>query len=191
MRMIILCKTYVGLAQGSASASVRNVLGKTRVLTRWRNRMNLRTFTTISAVSMLVLGGCVITTTDGNGGSAGSGGKDTASSSSSSGTAGSGGAAGAGVGGGGGAGGAGACAKTCAEAITNSTPVCDTSMASAELYKALATCSCDQAAADPMPGCKDVCGMNLCTGAAPDADCGKCVQTGNCSMAFGACSADL
>jgi hypothetical protein len=152
--------------------------------------MNLRTFTAVSAVSLLVLGGCIIETTPSNNGGGGSGATGGSSSSSSSGTAGTGGTAGAGVGGNAGAGGGPACAKTCGDAITDMVPVCDTSPASLDLYKALSACSCERASADPMPGCKEVCGDNLCTTAAPSADCGKCLQTGNCMAEFGTCAGD-
>jgi hypothetical protein len=153
--------------------------------------MNLRTFTAVSAVSLLVLGGCIIETTNTNDGGGGSGATGGGSSSSSSGTAGTGGTAGAGVGGNAGAGGAPACAKTCGEAVTDMVPVCDTSPASLDLYKALSACSCERAAADMMPGCKDLCADNLCTGGMPSADCGKCVQTSTCSTEFGACAGDI
>lgn len=153
--------------------------------------MNLRTFSAISAVSMLVLGGCIVvgnTPGGGNGGTGGTGGEGNATTSSS-------GTAGAGVGGAGGGtggtGGAPACAKTCAAAVTDGVPVCDTSPGSKMLYDELAQCSCERAAADPMPGCKEVCADNLCAGMDFTTDCGKCVQTGSCMPEFGACAGDL
>lgn len=180
------------LAQESGSATVGSVLVKLGCLPGGV-RMNLRTFSAISAVSMLLLGGCVIvggTPSGGGNGGGGNGGEGNTGNTTN--TGGKGGSAGAGVGGaGGGAGGAPACAKTCADAVTDGTPVCESSPASVALYDALAKCSCEQAAADPTPGCKDVCADNLCAGMDFTADCGKCVQTGACTMEFGACSSDF
>jgi hypothetical protein len=156
--------------------------------------MNLRTFSAISAVSMLVLGGCVIVgTTPNGGGNGGNGGEVTTGGNGGAGVGSTSSSSGGGAGGGtGGTGGAPACAKTCAEAITEGVAVCDSSPASLDLYNALAACSCDRAANDPMPGCKDLCGDNLCmAGGTPSADCGKCLQSGNCMAEFGACSSDL
>lgn len=144
-------------------------------------------------VAMTFLGGCRLypywtggDNGDGGGGSGGSGGDGSTSSSSGGGTA------GAGVGGMGGMGGsAPTCSKTCGDAITNGDAVCTDSPASLQLYQALAACSCERAAMDPMPGCKDVCADNLCAGADPSADCGKCVQSGSCAMEFGACAGDI
>jgi hypothetical protein len=80
--------------------------------------------------------------------------------------------------------------KSCAEAVTPGSmgDVCP-GTASEMLYNALADCSCAKDAA--MMGCKDVCGDNLCMGMDPSTDCGKCVQTGNCTAEFGACSGDI
>jgi len=151
--------------------------------------MNLRTFSAISAVSMLVLGGCVIVgTTPGGGNGGGGNGGDTVASSSSGDVGGQG---GAGVGGSGGGGGAPACAKTCGDAITDGTGVCDTSPASLALYQALAACTCERLSSDADPGCKDECAASTCAGADPDATCGECLQKGGCMDELGACSSDI
>jgi len=156
--------------------------------------MNLRTFSAISAVSMLVLGGCVIVgnTPGGGNGGGGSGGEVSTGGAGGKGVGGAGGAGVGGAGGGtGGTGGAPACVKTCAEATTVGAPVCESSPASKALYDELAKCSCERAAADPMPGCKDVCADNLCMGMDFTTDCGKCIQTGSCMPEFGACAGDI
>lgn len=184
--------TCAWLAPESGSATVGSVLVKLGCLPGGV-RMNLRTFSAISAVSMLVLGGCIVvgnTPGGGNGGGGNGGEGNTTNVSSSSGSAGAG-VGGAGGGAGGAGGGSGACAKTCADAVTDGVPVCESSPASVGLYDALAKCSCERAAADPMPGCKDVCADNLCAGLDFSMDCGKCVQTGSCATEFGACSSDF
>ena len=123
--------------------------------------MNLRTFATVGAVAMLVLGGCVVVGPDGDGGAAGTAGSGGDGNTGNTGGAG-GGTAGAGGGTAGAGGGTATCDKTCAEAITNGNPVCADSTASLPLYDALAACSCDRGAADTRARCKAYCGDNVC-----------------------------
>ena len=151
--------------------------------------MNLRTFVTVGAVAMLVLGGCVVVGSGGDGGAAGTAGSG-GDVGGNGGTAGSGGATGGSGGGTAGAGG-GTCDKTCAEAITNGNPVCADSTASLALYDALAACSCDRGAADTPAGCKDDCGDNLCVNKDTSQACKDCVQKAACSADFSNCANDI
>ena len=151
--------------------------------------MNLRTFATVGAVAMLVLGGCVVVGSDGDGGAAGTAGSGGDGNTGNTGGAG-GGTAGAG-GGTAGAGGSATCDKTCAEAITNGNPVCADSTASLALYDALAACSCERGAADTPAGCNDDCGDNLCVNKDTSQACSDCVQKAACSADFNNCANDL
>lgn len=162
--------------------------------------MNLRTFTMLGAVSMLVLGGCIIDTTNqpsgGNGGG-GSGGEGNTGNDGGggAGVGGGGGTAGAGVGGGGG--GMMACVG-CGEYVTalatGGMPgtLCATNPSSGlnseTLFTELAMCTCDMA-----NGCGADCATSTYCGGmdAPSMACGTCIQTGACSGAFGACSGDI
>lgn len=165
--------------------------------------MNLRTFSTVGTVAMLVLGGCVIVDSNGTGGSAGTGNTGNEGGSGNTGNLGGGGSGTAGSGnmGGGGSGGAPACAQKCAEAASEGKPMCaDAPMTSMDLYNALADCSCKQMSTATPPGCQDKCTAmaggtpDLCDGAAtPSADCATCVQdtVGGCGVQFGACSNDF
>lgn len=158
--------------------------------------MNLRTFATVSAVAMFVLGGCIITTTSGQGGGgnggsgntgneggAGVGGSKT--TSSSSGTAGGGGAA--------------ACA-TCGEFVSDGTVALCTNgdpmmnpTASEKLYGALAECTCGTDMAGTGAKCFDPCKATACTGMTPDKACQDCLNTPNtgCQAELGACVSDV
>lgn len=129
---------------------------------------------------------CSKTPTDptctGNGGSGGNGtGGDTTSSSSSS-------SSGKGGGGGGTAGAGGSACVGCASFASDGMgTLCD---ASKPIYDAARACTCDQAAADPMPGCKDVCGDNRCMGMASSPECDKCLLQGPCAADTAACAND-
>lgn len=120
----------------------------------------------------------------GNGGSGGNGtGGDTTSSSSSSGKGG----AGGGVGGMAGAGGAPACLGCSGLADGMMGTACAGSQA---LYDEAKACTCERAAMDAMPGCKDVCLANRCAGMASTPECDKCLVQGACAGAAAACAND-
>lgn len=141
---------------------------------------------------------------DSSGGSAGAGGGDGGTGNTGNmggGGAGNMGGGGSGNMGGGGAGGAAAC-DHCADYVTavaagtTPNPICadntTTGVQSTTLLKTLNDCICDMA-----NGCGDatLCGPTAyCTTGGPAADptsnCGKCIQTGKCSAAFGACAGD-
>lgn len=131
--------------------------------------MNLRTFATVSAVAMFVLGGCVVVTSNGTGGG-GSGGSGNTGNEGGSSTGGKGGAGGAGVGGGGGVGGAPACVG-CGEFVTLGGTLCADAQ---KLYDELALCACGDAMTKGI--CQNECGANLCMGGDPDAACATCVN---------------
>jgi hypothetical protein len=158
--------------------------------------MNLRTFTTISAVAMLVLGGCVIVDSTGNtGGSAGAGGgSDTTSSSSSSGTAGAGNTGGNGMGGGGSGGGA-ACSDNCSDTLTDPTltPCATASDEIKKLYTELAECVCGAGPCATDDKCKKTtyCGGTDGMGTTTYDECQKCLQDNTatgCGSQVNACA---
>ena len=158
--------------------------------------MNLRTFATVSAVAMFVLGGCIINTTSGQGGGgsggdgntgneggAGVGGSKTTSSSSGM----------------GGAGGSSACA-TCGEFVSDGTvAICSNGdpmnnpTNSEKLYGALAECTCGTDMAGTGAKCFDPCKATACTGMVPDKACQDCLNTPNtgCQAELGACVGDV
>ncbi|HRI71874.1 MAG TPA: hypothetical protein PK156_46900 [Polyangium sp.] len=165
--------------------------------------MNLRTFTMVSAVAMLALGGCIIETTNGTGGSAGTGNTGNEGGTGNTGNMGGGGSGNTGnMGGAGGSGGgAPACVNTCAEAASDpTTTICATDTdTSAMLYNDLRMCTCMVASTATPPGCMDKCTApaggtpDLCDGAAmPSAGCSTCVfdTVGGCGNQFAACSND-
>lgn len=152
--------------------------------------MNLRTFATVSAVAMFVLGGCVVVTSNGNGGG-GSGGSGNTGNEGGSSTGGTGGTAGAGVGGGGGVGGAPACIG-CAEFATPGSmgTLCETSQ---KTYDELALCTCGSDGKGTDAKCYTACETTACAQMAPDDACTKCLgdMAMGCGAQFLACSSDI
>lgn len=70
-------------------------------------------------------------------------------------------------------------------------PICNDSAA---FLKELVSCLCDHGSMDPVPGCKDVCGDNLCLDvnvtAMATPECATCVQSGPCKEAVMTCLQD-
>lgn len=159
--------------------------------------MNLRTFATVSAVAMFVLGGCIITTTSGQGGG-GSGGDGNTGNDGGAGVGGSKTTSSSGTGGTGGSGGS-ACA-TCGEFVSDGTVAICTNgdpmnnpTASEKLYGALAECTCGTDMAGTGAKCFDPCKATACTGMVPDKACQDCLNTPNtgCQAELGACVGDV
>lgn len=158
--------------------------------------MNLRSFATMSAVAMFVLGGCVVVTSNGNGGG-GSGGSGNVGNEGGSSTGGKGGAGGSGpgVGGGGGVGGAPACVG-CGEFVTAGGTLCGDSQ---KIYDELALCACGDAMTKGP--CQDVCGADLCMNKDPGPDCQACILNDKidpmtmmplgCAPQYSSCSNDI
>ena len=153
--------------------------------------MNLRTFTAISAVSMLMLGGCIIVDSTGNtGGSAGSagsgkGGDGTAGTAGTGGMGGTGGSSSSGTAGAGGA----MCVGCASFSIDQLGTLCDLSK---PLYTAYDDCSCG-----PTGKCAGACAKSVCATPKlkPDTECEACLTNVDpmkgCSVEVGACSNDI
>lgn len=139
--------------------------------------MNLRTFATVSAVAMFVLGGCVVVTSNGTGGG-GSGGDGNTGNEGGSSTGGKGGAGGTGpgVGGGGGQGGAPACTMLCGDLAIDPTAVACPGSQAEKLWTTFAECACGTDMMGAGALCFDVCQDSACKSMTPSADCGTCLQ---------------
>lgn len=80
------------------------------------------------------------------------------------------------------------CAKCSTYLTEPGTSLCPSSQV---IYDAFFSCTCTRAAADPMPGCADVCSASFCAGLASDVACIECMTNGVCSVDHSACQNDI